>query len=81
MSIDLMLILASAIPEEVILEQLQEALTDHKIAPTEKTKSRIGMYCAMFNSKEITDSMGLEAVMKKSAQMDQIYDRLNDLDR
>lgn len=81
MSKDLMLIVASAMPEEMIVEQLQEALTAHKIAPTEKTKSRLGMYCMMFASKEMTDKFGIEDMMKKTEQVNKIYDRLNDLNK
>lgn len=77
MSKDLMLLISSIIPEDVIIEQLQEALTQHKIIPSAETKSKLAMYCMMFLSKDVTDKHGYEKVSKECEEMSDIHKRLN----
>lgn len=78
MSKDLMLILGAAIPEEIIIDQLSEALTQHKITPSKDSKERLEMYCMLLLSKTATEKHGLEKIMKETSEVQKIHERLND---
>ena len=61
------LIIASIMPEEVILDMLSEALTEHKITKTDESKGKLMGACVMLMAKEaITkEPGGVFGVMKE----------------
>ena len=54
---DLLLIMSNLMPEEMILDELQKALTEYRA--TGDGKSKLAMFCSMVLMKEITDKNGV----------------------
>lgn len=68
---NLMLMLAATTPEPVIFEMLEEAVTNHKLAPSVATKERLVAVCALVLSKEAINACpdGLGGVMERGDRM------------
>lgn len=75
---DLILLFASVIPEDKIIEDLQEALTAHKLAPSDDTKNKLSMWCTLFLSKGITDKKDVLECVKEIRELEQIKTRMHD---
>lgn len=71
------LLLGNIMPEEMLLEQMEEALTNHKLIKSEDSKGRLRVVCMLFLAKEAGEKEGIDAVMKRSDQIDKIYERMN----
>ena len=77
MSQELMLIMAKALPIEMIIEKLAEAATECKITMTEDAKKSVSMYAMLFLSKEVVEAKGLEKTMEDAARATRIHERTN----
>lgn len=53
-----MLIMAKAMPMEMLVDQLDKAIQDYKQDPSDKNKAKLGTMCILFNSKEVIESTG-----------------------
>jgi hypothetical protein len=49
---ELMMIMAATLSVDEHVEQLENAISEYKINPTKENKSKIGLHCMMFLSKE-----------------------------
>ena len=76
-SANLMLLLGQIMPEEVIIDKLEESIKEYKLNPSEDNRKSIGMHCALFNAKEIGSQNGLESAMNEVNEFSKIKDRLN----
>lgn len=77
MSKDLMLLMAEIMPEEMLLEQIQEKLTAYKITRSKEDKNILTMYCMLLLSKEAGEEHGFDKIKKDAEQVFAIKDRLN----
>lgn len=59
---DLFILTASAMPEDVLLDELQEALTNYKTIPSEDNKMSLDMLCFMFTIRNRTNGDIGEAI-------------------
>lgn len=46
-----MIMAAAAIPEEKLLNDLQEAIREYKLVPSEENQSSVGIFCMMMTLK------------------------------
>ena len=51
---ELLMLVATITPEEVILEQLEEAIRNHKLVGTDDTKNNVLMHCQMLIVNHMT---------------------------
>lgn len=77
MSAELMLLIAQAMPEELLLEQLSEKLSQHKILKTEETRKFLHFHCHLILYKSLAEEKGVEAVVKEVGEMKAIHERMN----
>ena len=52
---DLFILTAAAMPEEDLLNEIQEALNDYKTIPSEENQRALSMFCIMFHLKCTTN--------------------------
>jgi hypothetical protein len=48
---ELMIMAAAAIPEEKLLNDLEEAIREYKLVPSDDNKASVGMFCMMMTLK------------------------------
>jgi len=72
-------IIASIMPEEAIVDMLSEALTEHKVINTDKSKGKLLAACAMMMTKDAINKApgGLEEVMKEMKKIDRSMELLS----
>lgn len=76
---NLMLMLAAVMPEEMILEEITEALTSYKIDPTKEAKQKLLTSCMLFASKQAAENApkGVTGLMEDMDRMKATEDFLN----
>lgn len=74
---ELMLLMAKALPEDKLIEQIEEAITEHKILKTEETKQRLHMYCHLLLTKDVIADNGIEKVMRDMTNLKAMHERFN----
>ena len=75
---ELFMLMATITPEEIIIEQLQEAITEYKLLKDEDSKSKVLMNCHMFMMNHMTqgspDKMSeILQDMKRSEERDNLF--------
>lgn len=75
---ELMLIVAHMMPEEEMLNQIEEALTEHKLYSSEETAMALATHCQMFVLKRMINGSDdklkeILADMKKSEQRESLF--------
>ncbi len=64
MNKEMLMMIVSIMTEEMIIENLEEALMEHKLINTEETKGRLLFNCMCYNMKFAIDKEGVEKVIK-----------------
>lgn len=75
---ELLIILAEAMPEEMLLKELRKELDNYEANPTKETKGKLGLICQIWLSKDLAEEMGgSEALIKRTNIAKQGFDLLN----
>jgi hypothetical protein len=69
---ELMIGLAMLLPEEQIIDDMAEALTAYKIAPTEDGKRKLATHCMLFAMKVSTEEQDMVNVMNEVSEKKRI---------
>lgn len=70
---ELLVILATAMPEEKLISDLEHALTEHKLFGTDETRKKLAANCQMMILRTITDGSTekAETLLRDMKQHDQ----------
>lgn len=70
---ELMLIMATVMPEEKLIDDLQEAITEYKLTNSNDSRKSLAAFCQMFVLRSITkgDPEKLNEVLKDMKQHDE----------
>ena len=66
MNKDMLMMIVSLMPEEMLIEKLEEALTEHKVINNGESKNKLLFNCLCYQMKYAIDTEGLEKVVKDS---------------
>jgi hypothetical protein len=55
---ELMLLMAKAMPIDMLIEHMEKAIIDYKTDPTKENRQKLGTLCLLFTSKEVIDNTG-----------------------
>jgi len=70
---EIMLILATAMPEEQIIAELEEALTNYKLIGDKDSKNKLMMNCHMFMLRAMTNGSGekMQEILRQMKEHDE----------
>ena len=70
---ELMVLMATITPEEVLLHELQDALTDYKCIGGDELREKLCFHCQLFTLRTITngDSSKMEELLNRIKQQEQ----------
>ena len=74
----LMTLLAKIMPEDEVLDQLQEALTTYKLTKTKETKSKLEMHLMLAATNLLTTEKSTEEVMDDMEKTSMALNLLDD---
>jgi hypothetical protein len=74
---DLLLLFAKVMPEEMIIEQIEESLTEYKITRTDEAKKKLTMYCMLMATKSGTEGKDIEQITHELGEVRRIKERMN----
>lgn len=76
---ELMMMLSAAMPEEMIIQQIEETIAEYKVNPTKENRGKLGMLCMIFTSKEAIESMdgGLDAMLARMDKAKKGFDLID----
>lgn len=64
---------ASIVPEDEIIEKIQEKITEYKITKNKEAKDNLIMYYHLLCTKEIVDREGVTKVMNDMENLDRLH--------
>lgn len=74
---ELVLLFAQIIPEEILLEEIEQALIEFKVTASEDSKNKLAMYCMFFCTKVGTKGKDITEMSKQMSEMSRIKERMN----
>lgn len=76
---ELFLLMASVMPEEMIIKELEKSIAEYKANPSNRVKSDLAFNCMLFSTKHTSERMpgGVTEMIDRSEKMQQAMDLLN----
>lgn len=64
-------------PEELLIEQLEEAISNYKLIKNEDGKRKVIMYMQLLSTKTLTENDSIESVINSVNEVKKLRDILN----
>lgn len=81
MSKDLLIMIASVLPEEMILDEIEKNLQEYKLLKSKENKEKAQMYMHMWLTKEMANEFGTEKLIKDINNVARLHESLQTKDQ